>query len=193
VVNTSQKVNTGATWMIWLGVGLALLLCIIFTASAVVALIGAMIVENSGGHGQVSGMASTGTGSQHHKVGETINVIRKNGATCTMVVNSAQVEKNSSSGTTYLALDLAVHNTGNSVISPNFLDFNLIDTSGQIARADGMIPSGKHLLGGEVQPGGTTNGLLVFTIQPGQHTFTLSYDASSIGETGYTYDWDLQV
>jgi hypothetical protein len=133
------------------------------------------------------------TGSQHHKLGEVVTITAKN-ATYTMVVNSAQVSKNSGSGKTYLVVDLTTSNTGNTTVTPTFLDFQLTDATNHIAKANGLLmPSGKHLFGGDIQPGDKNNGVLVFEIQPNQHSFTLTYNANSLVTTGNTYGWDLQV
>lgn len=136
---------------------------------------------------------NTYTGSQHHKVGEAVTITAKN-ETYTMVVNSVQLGKNSDTGKTYLIVDLTANNTGSTVVTPTFIQFQLADANNHISKDDSLaMPSGKHLFGGDIQPGGKNNGVLVFEIQPGQHTFTLTYDAESIGSLGDIYGWDLQV
>jgi hypothetical protein len=195
IVNTSQKVNTGcAPWAIWLCVGIALLLCAIVAIPIIGSTIGAAVIANKATHSTgSSSTANTYTGSQHHKVGEVVNITAKN-ETYTMVVNSVQLGKNSSSGKTYLIVDLTAANTGSTMVTPIFIQFQLADANNHISKVNGLaMPSGKHLFGDEIQPGGKNNGVLVFEIQPGQHNFTLTYDAQSIGSTGNTYGWDLQA
>jgi hypothetical protein len=134
------------------------------------------------------------TGNQHRKVGEIVNITKDSGVSYTMQVKSVRMGKSSSTADTYLVAELSANNTGNSTVNPNMLDFKLIDATGQTVIANGLaMPRGESLFGGKAEPGSTISGTLVFKIQPGQHNFTLSYNANDLSEAKYVYTWDLQI
>jgi len=196
IVNNSQKVNGGcAPWVIWLGVGVALLLCAIVSLPLIIGVVGAMVVSKAPVHTTFSSSSTSGsapTDSQHHKVGEIVTITNNKGVSYTMQVKSTQMGKDSTTGQTYLIIDLSANNTGNSTVNPNMLDFTLIDATGQLSSVSAlMMPKGKKLFGGEMQPGSSISGTLVFKTKAGQSKFTLSYDANSLTETKYFYSWDL--
>jgi hypothetical protein len=173
----------------------ALLLCAIVAVPSVLGLVGVAALSKTAAH-TTSSSSTAGsplTDNQHRKVGEIVNITKDSGVNYTMQVKSAKMGKNSDTGDTYLVADLSANNTGNSTIDPNFLDFKLIDATGQTVSAKGLVPLGKSLFGGKAQPGSTISGVLVFKIQPGQHKFTLSYNANDLTEAKYVYSWDLQI
>lgn len=155
--------------------------------------IGALSIMSS--EKQLTAVAGTPiVGTQHHKVGEAVNVTWREGYVLSQeritVTSFKPATVQDKPGKKYAILNIEATNLHEDDDIIDSRRFTLIDDTGQKCQEDYLPAFSSY--SGNIAAKSTVRGGIVYLIPPNNHTFTLNL-VPNIGGTGPLYSWDLQL
>jgi hypothetical protein len=187
-------VNSGCGVWVWVVLGV---LVVLILACVGIPLLGGGISVLSIMSASKQQTAIAGTpivGTQHHKVGEAVNVTWRSGYRLyqeRMTVTSFKsATVQDEPGKKYAILNVEVTNLSVDDDIPSSSFFTLVDDTGQKCQKDYLPGFSSDII--TIAGKGTVKGSIAYLIPPNKHTFTLKLDLN-LRETGPLYSWDLQL